>query len=213
VHGTTVATNALLERRGAKTGLLATAGFADVLAIGRQNRPRLYALDGERAPALVPSDLRLEAHERVAAGGDVVAELDESSVRAAAARLAAAGVEAVAISFLFSFLRPGHERRAAEILRSELGADVLVYLSSDVLPEFREYERTSTTVATAYVGPLLDRYVRYASSRIDGEFQVMQSNGGVVDAAEAAAHGAALVLSGPAAGVVGAFDVASRAGF
>jgi N-methylhydantoinase A len=213
VHGTTVATNALLERRGAKTGLLTTAGFADVLAIGRQNRPKLYALDGERPPALVPAELRLEVDERVAADGEVLTALDEESVRVAAARLEEAGVEAVAVSFLFSFLRPEHERRAGELLRDALGGDVFVYLSSDVLPEFREYERVSTTVATAYVGPVLDRYVEQAARRIDAEFQVMQSNGGVVDAAEAARHGAALVLSGPAAGVVGAFDAATRAGF
>ena len=213
VHGTTVATNALLERRGAATGLLTTAGFADVLAIGRQNRPRLYALDGDRPPPLVPRELRLEAAERVSADGEVLSALDEASVRAAATRLAEAGVEAVAVSFLFSFLRPDHERRAGELLREALGDAVFVYLSSEVLPEFREYERVSTTVATAYVGPVLDRYVEQAALRIDAEFQVMQSNGGVVDAAEAARHGAALVLSGPAAGVVGGFETAASAGF
>jgi N-methylhydantoinase A len=211
VHGTTVATNALLERRGARTGLLATEGFADVLAIGRQNRPVLYALHGERLPPLVPKELRLEARERVSASGEVLTDLDEGSVAHAAEAFAAAHVEAVAVSFLFSYLRPEHEQRAGAILRALL--DVPIYLSSDVLPEFREYERFSTTVATAYVGPLVDRYLSRVAPSIAGEFQVMQSNGGVLDADEASGRAAGLILSGPAAGVVGAFEAATRAGF
>lgn len=212
VHGTTVATNALLERRGARTGLLATKGFADVLAIGRQNRPRLYALTGRRHPPLVPAELRLEAVERVGADGAVVEELDETSVREAARSLSAAGVESVAVSFLFSFLHPDHEQRAGQLLGEELPG-AFICLSSDVLPEYREYERTSTTVVTAYVGPLLDRYLGQVDKAVDGQFQVMQSNGGVIGADEAARRSAHLVLSGPAGGVVGAFEAASRAGF
>jgi N-methylhydantoinase A len=213
VHGTTVATNALLERRGATTGLLATEGFADVLAIGRQNRPKLYALHGERLPALVPAELRLEARERVSASGQIMVELDEESVERAAEAFAAAGVEAVAVSFLFSFLRPEHEQRAGAILRERLGEGVPVYLSSDVLPEFREYERFSTTVATAYVGPLVDRYLGRVAEKLDGKLEIMQSNGGVLESGEAVRRAAGLILSGPAAGVVGAFDAATRAGF
>jgi N-methylhydantoinase A len=212
VHGTTVATNALLERRGARTGLLATEGFADVLAIGRQNRPALYALHGERLPPLVPAELRLEARERVSASGQVLTDLDEGSVEGAAEAFAAAGVEAVAVSFLFSYLRPEHEQRAGAILRARLG-NVPIYLSSDVLPEFREFERFSTTVATAYVGPLVESYLRQVGPSVTGEFQVMQSNGGVLDADEAVGRAAGLILSGPAAGVVGAFEAAARAGF
>jgi N-methylhydantoinase A len=212
VHGTTVATNALLERRGARTGLLATEGFADVLAIGRQNRPALYALHGERLPPLVPAELRLEARERVSASGQVLTDLDEGSVERAAEAFAASDMEAVAVSFLFSYLKPEHEQRAGAILRTLLG-DVPIYLSSDVLPEFREYERFSTTVATAYVGPLVDRYLSRVARTVAGEFQVMQSNGGVLDADEAVGRAAGLILSGPAAGVVGAFDAATSAGF
>src|SRR5215218_3678326 len=212
VHGTTVATNALLERRGARTGLLATEGFADVLAIGRQNRPALYALHGERLPPLVPAELRLEARERVSASGQVLTDLDEGSVERAAEAFAASDMEAVAVSFLFSYLKPEHEQRAGAILRTLLG-DVPIYLSSDVLPEFREYERFSTTVATAYVGPLVDRYLSRVAPSIAGEFQVMQSTGGVLDADEAVGRAAGLILSGPAAGVVGAFEAATCAGF
>jgi N-methylhydantoinase A len=212
VHGTTVATNALLERRGARTGLLATEGFADVLAIGRQNRPALYALHGARLPPLVPGELRLEARERLSASGQVLTDLDERSVERAAEAFSAADVEAVAVSFLFSYLRPEHEQRAGAVLRSLLG-DVPIYLSSDVLPEFREYERVSTTVATAYVGPLVERYLRQVGPTVAGEFQVIQSNGGVLAADEAVSRAAGLILSGPAAGVVGAFKAATRAGF
>src|SRR4029077_5221810 len=123
-----------------------------------------------------------------------------------------AGGESVAVSFLHSYLRADHERRAGDLLRGELG-DVAIHLSSDVLPQYREDERTSTTVATAYVAPLIDRYLARVGAEIGTELQVMQSNGGVVDASEAAARSAHLVLSGPAGGVVGAFAVAGRAGF
>ncbi len=211
VHGTTVATNALLERRGARTGLLTTAGFADILEIGRQNRPELYALDGVRGKPLVPRELRQEVTERIDVNREVVTPLDEASVEKVARTLAAAGVEAVAVSLLFSFLRPDHERHIRQILEDVM-PDAFICLSSDVLPEFREYERTSTTVAAAYVGPLLRRYLSKLERDVDGEFQIMQSNGGVVDAAEAADRGAALVLSGPAGGVVGSFDTATSAG-
>jgi N-methylhydantoinase A len=212
VHGTTVATNALLERRGARTGLLATEGFADVLAIGRQTRPSLYALSGSRPPPLVPPELRLEAAERLDETGDVVTALDDPSVLAAARALRDAGVESVAVCLLHSYLRADHERRAGELLRGEL-AGVSIHLSSEVLPEYREYERTSTTVATAYVAPLIDRYLARLGAEIGAELQVMQSNGGVVDASEAAARSAHLVVSGPAGGVVGAFEAARRAGW
>lgn len=212
VHGTTVATNALLERRGAKTGLLTTSGFRDVLAIGRQNRPSLYALACERDAPLVPEELRLEAEERTSFEGEVLTPLDELSVQAAADAFAAAGVEAVAVSFLHSFVRPEHERRAGALLRERLG-DAFVCISSDILREYREFERTSTTVASAYVAPLLDRYLAEVASDLEVDFQVMQSNGGVINADEGARYGAALVLSGPAAGVVGAFNAATRAGF
>jgi N-methylhydantoinase A len=192
--------------------LVTTAGFADVLVIGRQNRPRLYALDGSRPDPIVPAELRLEVTERVDAAGTVQTALDHASVTKVAHTLAAAGVQSVAVSLLFSFLHPDHERRVQELLKQAL-PDVFICLSSDVLPEFREYERTSTTVAAAYIGPLLEHYLAKLEPAVQGEFQVMQSNGGVIDAAEATRRGAALVLSGPAGGVVGAFDDARRAGF
>ena len=216
VHGTTVATNALLERRGARTALVTTAGFGDVLEIGRQDRPQLYSLSPIRSPPLVPRDLRFEVEERIGAGGSVIAPLDQRSVAEMADRLAKAGVESIAVSLLFSFLHPDHERRVAEaVSRAVPGA--FVSASHEVVPEFREYERTATTALNAYVSPLLRRYLarteaaarqRFGVSRLE----VMQSNGGVLEAEDAGRLGARLILSGPAAGVVGAFDAARQAG-
>ncbi len=208
VHGTTLATNALLERRGARTALLTTAGFADVLAIGRQNRPHLYRLSQEREPPLVPEERRWEVPERLDATGQVLIPLDEEALDVVAGRLASEGVESLAIVFLFSFRNPAHERRAAERLRARC-PHVALSLSSEVLPEYREYERTVTTVVNAYVCPLVARYMeRLAQVLPEGHIRVMQSNGGVTGPRQAAAQAARLVLSGPAAGVVGAFFVA-----
>jgi N-methylhydantoinase A len=145
VHGTTVATNALLEGKWAATALITTAGFRDVLEIGRQNRPSLYDLFCDRPPPLVPRGWRLEVPERLDARGRTVRPLDEEAVRELAGRIKAGGIRAVAVVFLFSFLNPAHERRVEEILREE-GVEVPITLSCEVLPEFREYERASTTV-------------------------------------------------------------------
>ena len=212
VHGTTVATNALLERTGARTGLVTTAGFADVLVIGRQNRPRLYALDGSRPDPIVPAELRLGVTERVDAAGTVLTALDHASVTNVARILAAAGVQSVAVSLLFSFLHPEHERRVQELLKQAL-PDVFICLSSDVLPEFREYERTSTTVAAAYIGPLLEHYLAKLEPAVQGEFQVMQSNGGVMGGEAAKAKPVYMVESGPAAGVIAAGALAQAMGY
>jgi len=216
-HGTTVATNALLERRGARTALVTTEGFRDVLEIGRQQRPSLYDLTRDRPPPLVPRELRFTVAERMGPGGEVL-PLDEESLAAAVAGVRDAEVEAVAVCLLFSFLHPGHERRVGEAVREVAELDgVAVSLSSEVLPEFREYERFSTTVADAYLTPRLAAYLE----RLAGEATaqglpaplVMQSSGGVTEVGTAAAHAASCVLSGPAGGVVGAAYVAGLSGY
>jgi N-methylhydantoinase A len=238
----TVATNALLERRGARTALLTTAGFADVLVIGRQNRPQLYHLHQERPPSLVPPELCLEVGERIDASGAVLRPLDTAALPAIATRLQAAGAESLAIVFLHAYRNPTHEQQAAAFLRTLL-PDLPIALSSEVLPEYREYERTATTVINAYVQPLIARYLArltrtltstqhpggvlrrtknlrfgFASPRLRVRqnrealnLRIMQSNGGVIGVAQAAAQPARLVLSGPAGGAVGAFALASQA--
>jgi N-methylhydantoinase A len=212
-HGMTVATNALLERRGARTALVTTEGFRDVLEIGRQDRPRLYDLTAARPPALVPRELRFCVRERMGPEG-VLEPLDEASVRDVVAALGEAGVEAVAVCLLFAFLHPEHERRVGAAIREALPA-LHVSLSSEVLPELREYERFSTTAADAYLGPRLGAYLASLAARAEREGLpaplVMQSSGGVIGIEEATRGAARCVLSGPAGGVVGAAHV-GRAG-
>jgi N-methylhydantoinase A len=214
-HGMTVATNALLERRGARLALVTTEGFRDVIEIGRQNRPSLYDLTRDRPPALVPRELRFTVRERMGPDG-VIEQLDEGSLAHAVAQVREAGVEAVAVCLLFAFLHPEHERRAGEALRSALDG-VHVSLSSEVLPEFREFERFATTAADAYLAPRLSAYLRRLAGRArDAGLPaplVMQSSGGVVDLDVAAGAAAACVLSGPAGGVVGAAYAAAASGY
>jgi len=214
-HGTTVATNALLERRGARTALVTTEGFRDVIEIARQTRPSLYDLTRRPPDPLVPRDLRFTIRERVDPAGEA-APLDEAGVRAAVEELRRADVESVAVCFLFSFLDPAHERRAGELLRSALPG-VRISLSSDVLPELREYERFSTTTADAYLAPRLDGYLERLAERLRAAGLpaplVMQSSGGVLDLEQSEARASACVLSGPAAGVVGAAYAAAASGF
>ena len=213
VHGSTVATNALLQRRGARTALIATAGFADVLAIGRQNRPDLYALVPQKPAPLVPDAWRFEAQERVNAAGEIERPLDEAALDEGIDRIAAAGIESVAVCLLFSFLQPEHERRIAARLAERLGPALHVSLSCDILPEYREFERTAATVINAYVAPLMSRYLTRLAQRVaPRRLTVMQSNGGVISAAMAGAQAARTALSGPAGGVVGARTVAAAAG-
>lgn len=214
IHGSTVATNALLERRGARTALITTAGFADVLAIGRQNRPDLYALVPQKPPPLVPKNWRFEVNERLSAQGEVLFPLDETGIQAIIEKLAAEGIESVAISLLFSYLHPAHERRIAGLIRqAEQTHAISISLSSDILPEYREYERTVTTVINAYVAPLMSRYLsRLAGTLRPRRLAIMQSNGGVISATTAGTQAARTVLSGPAGGVVGARFIASQAG-
>jgi N-methylhydantoinase A len=211
VHGTTAATNALLEREGARTALVTTEGFADVLAIGRQNRPALYDLQPSRPPPLVPAERRHTVPERLDHEGTVLTPLDEAAVRRVADRLAEQDVESVALVFLFSYQTPAHEERAADLLREAL-PDVPVTRSSALLPEYREYERTATTVVNAYVRPQVARYLNRLDEALAGRsVRVMQSNGGTIGLDTAADEAARLALSGPAGGVVGALGVARRA--
>jgi N-methylhydantoinase A len=213
-HGMTVGTNALLEERGARTALITTRGFADLLEIGRQDRPHLYRLCAPKPAPLVAPELRLEAAERTGPEG-VVDELDADEPERLARELEASGAEAVAICLLFSYLDPSHERQLAEHLRVRLPG-VHVSASHEVLPRFREYERCSTTTIDAYLSPLLGSYLgklaqAAAAAGLPGPL-VMQSSGGVAPAAEAARAGAWSVLSGPAGGAVGAGLLARAAG-
>ncbi len=214
-HGMTVATNALLERRGARTALVTTEGFRDVLEIARQNRPSLYDLAQDRPPPLVPRDLRFTVKERMGPEGEIE-PLDEGSLGRTVEALEECGVEAVAVCLLFAFAHPAHERRVGEALRRAL-PDVHVSLSSEVLPEFREYERFSTTAADAYLGPKLAAYLKNLADKAAHAGVpaplIMQSSGGVVPVEDAANDAAGCVLSGPAGGVVGAAHVGSLGGY
>jgi N-methylhydantoinase A len=205
-HGMTVGTNALLEERGARTALIATRGFADMLEIGRQDRPHLYRLCTPKPPPLVEPELRLEADERIGPDG-VVTPLGAEESERLARLLRERGAESVAICLLFSYLDPSHERRLAAHLRERLPG-VHVSASHEVLPRFREYERGSTTAIDAYLSPLLGRYLGELGDVAEAaglpKPQVMQSSGGVAPAREAARAGAWSVLSGPAGGAVGA---------
>jgi N-methylhydantoinase A/oxoprolinase/acetone carboxylase beta subunit len=219
VHGTTVATNAVLERKGACTGLLTTTGFRDVLEIGRQLRTAIYdlELDPETPVFLSPGARRAEVRERIAATGEVVVPLDEGSVVEAAERLLEEGVEAVAVCFLFSFLNPIHELRTREILESRY-PDLTVSLSCEVDPAFREYERTVVTAFDAYIKPVLSHYLHRMSRQltrggVDAPLQIMQSRGGISAAETAAQRPVRLFLSGPAAGVIGGGQTGHGAGF
>lgn len=206
VHGSTIATNALLEGKGARTGLLTTRGFRDVLALGRQNRPHLYRLLQPPRPPLVPRERCWDVTERLDEQGLVLTPLDESMFEALAQEIRAAGTESLAVVFLFSFLDPAHEHRAAALLRRHL-PDLPITLSSDLLPEYREFERTATTVINAYVRPLVGHYLERLVAQIGAgrRLRVMQSNGGIIGAEQAGREAARLALSGPAGGVVGAF--------
>jgi N-methylhydantoinase A len=228
VHGTTVGTNALLQRRGARIALVTTKGFEDVLAIGRQARPELYNLNATKPPPLVDDSLRLGVSERVTCLGEVIEPLDESKLVALFTKLKKSQVEAVAVSLLFSFLHPEHEEQIAVALR-QLG--VPLSLSHRILPEYREFERTSTVAINAYLQPLMGTYLarlaetktanladkaknqRPKSQRSGLKLRVMQSSGGSISAQVAASEPVRTILSGPSGGVVGALRAAKAAGF
>ena len=213
LHGSTVATNALLERKGARTALIATVGFRDMLQIGRQNRPALYDFNADPPPPLVPDELRFEVDERVDARGSVLRALDIDQCESVFKALARLDVESVSICLLFSFLHPDHERAIGDRMR---GMGFNVSLSSEILPEYREYERASTTAVNAYVSPILERYLAQLEQGVAAmskatTLRVMQSNGGNISVGEARRNGVRCILSGPAGGVVGAQYIAEQA--
>ena len=212
VHGSTVATNALLERRGARTALITTAGFEDVLEIGRQSREGLYDLMQERLPPLVPRELRFGINERVDHTGTALHALSRDELESLVAKVATDQVDAVAVVFLFSFLNPLHEEMVGEALES-LDIQPFLSISSRVVPEFREYERTATVVANAYVGPLMARYLQRLRHALGDGLRVMQSSGGSITALLASRQPVRTILSGPAGGVVGAFYTSALAGY
>ena len=213
VHATTVATNAIIEGKIARVGMLVTRGFRDILEIGRQIRSRLYDVHLQKPAPLVPRRWSLEVGERLDAEGNVLEALDVSEVRAAVRRLRTEGVEAVVICFLHAYLNPAHERAAAAIVREEM-PEAWLSVSSEVCPEFREYLRGSTAAVNAAVMPIVSRYVDALESRLaalgaTAPFYVMQSNGGVMTSASAKERPVYMVESGPAAGVIAAGAVAA----
>jgi N-methylhydantoinase A len=219
-HGTTVATNAVLEHRGAEAGMLTTRGFRDIVHIGRHQRPQHYSIMQDIPWQARPFVKRRHRHvvtERIVPpAGEVLVPLDEDEVRVAARALREAGVESVAVCFLFSYVNPAHERRAAEIVSEELPG-AFVTASADVFPQFREFERFTTACMNAFVGPTTGRYLErltgaLAGEGVDGKLHVMMSNGGVASAEQAARRPVTLLLSGPAAGVLGGLWAGERAG-
>ena len=204
--GTTIATNTVIMRTGARTALVTTAGFTDVLHAARAARPTLYDSDWDPAPALVDRRDTMTVAQRTTYEGEVLEPLDEAGLRAVAARLRERGVEAVAVSFLHSYINDAHERRAQEILTDEMPGSYVCH-SSDILPEIREFERTSTTVANAYLGPVLERYLAALLARLegigyDGSVLITHSGGGVMSIEAARRIPARICQSGPAAGVM-----------
>ena len=213
VHGTTVGTNALLERRGARSALVTNEGFEDVLVIGRQARGSLYDLDWTRPAPLVADGLRFGVRGRVAADGSIVEELDDEEVASLVRKLKRASVESVAVCLLFSFARPEHERRVERALSDALEG-VPLSVSHRILPEYREFERTSTVTINAYLQPLMGTYLGRLGAHVAARhLRVMQSSGGSISARAAASEPVRTILSGPAGGVVGATRAAAEAGF
>ncbi len=217
IHGTTLATNALIERKGARTALLTTQGFRDVLEMGYEKRYEQYDVNIERAPELVPRPLRFTVAERMAADGQVLLALDEAGVEAAAQQMRQAGVQAVAIGFIHGHAWPVHEQRAGDIVAAVMGPEITVCLSSQVCPEMREYERFSTTCANAYVRPLMARYLSGLRQRMDTTglacpLLLMMSGGGLTTLDQARRFPIRLVESGPAGGAILAAQLAREGG-
>ncbi|MGE0747101.1 MAG: hydantoinase/oxoprolinase family protein [Rhodospirillales bacterium] len=216
LHGSTIAINTVLERKGAATALITTAGFRDVYAIGRGNRIEAFNLFFHRPKPLIPRERCLEVRERMSAAGAVLTPLDEAAVRALGARLVADGVESVAVCFLHAWANPAHEAAAGRILRAEF-PQLFVTLSHEILRAFREYERTSTTALNAYVGPrvgaYLDRLQAFLrQSAFRGPIRLMRSNGGAMSIGHALAQPVAMMESGPVAGMIGAGRIAALFG-
>ena len=216
LHGTTVASNAILEHKGAKTGLIGTKGFRDVLEIRNLRMPRLYDLHWEKPAPLVERYLRLVVDERVNTGGDIVHPLDPADAEAVVDRLLSEGVEVIAVSLINSFANPTHEQMIKEIIGRK-APDMPVCISFDVLPEIKEYERTSTTVINAYLLPIVSRYLanlqeQFADASIEAPILLMQSNGGLMTAEAAGRLPCNIVESGPAGGVVGGHAFGGKVG-
>ncbi|MEA3217094.1 MAG: N-methylhydantoinase, partial [Acidimicrobiia bacterium] len=216
LHGATVATNALLENKGSATALVTTKGFRDVLEIGRTKRPTVLSVRWRKTPPLVPRHLRFEVTERIGGDGSIVTPCSVDEVRALAGMLRSAGVDSVAVCFINSYVNPEHEALVASILRQELPG-VFVTASTEIVPELREYERTSTTVVNGYVGPVVGNYIAEIQQDIEvfragARFRIMQSNGGLTGPDGARAEPVRLIESGPAAGVTAATLVARSLG-
>ena len=218
LHGTTIATNAVLERKGAKIGLIASAGFRDILEIGYQIRQDLHRIMLEPVTPvfLAPGAQRKEVREQVSAQGEVIVPLDEESVRRAAAELVADGAQAIAVCYLFSFLHPAHEQRTRELIEAA-HPGIAVSLSCEVDPTFREYERTVVTAFDAYMKPVVSRYLATAGGgaargAVTAPLQIMQSRGGLAGTSVARKRPVRLFLSGPAAGVIGGAIVGRASG-
>ncbi|MFP8890519.1 hydantoinase/oxoprolinase family protein [Natrialbaceae archaeon A-CW2] len=214
-HGTTVATNAMIEQEGATTGLLTTKGFRDIVDIGREKRNELYETSPKKTPSFTRRRHRLGVQERIDANGEVLESLDEDEVKATTEKLESAGVESIAISFLNAYKNPVHEQRAAKIIRDE--SNLPVTCSTDVMPERKEYERTLSTIINGYVEPVLNRYIdrletRLAQKDVETELHLMQANGGIVKPENIAGRSLRLINSGPAAGVIGAKHFGSLSG-
>jgi N-methylhydantoinase A len=215
-HGSTVATNAILERKGARTALITTRGFRDILAIGRQNRPVLYALQPQLAPPLIPTKWCYEVPERLDHTGAELMPLDMDVLDAVLDQMALERIESVAVCFLYSYVNPAHEWAVRDrILERGVLQAWQISLSSEVLPQFREYERASTVALDAYVRPVMSRYLSKLEEALPKKSRllVMKSDGGVVSAVTAREQAVQTALSGPAAGVIGAFHIAQLAGF
>ena len=217
IHGSTIAINTLIERKGAKTALVVTDGTRDVYIIGRGNRPEAYNLLFHRHRPLVPRHLTKQVTERVLASGAVHKELDRAGVEAVAQMLRAEGIEAVAVSFLHSYVNPDHERAAGEIIRAAL-PDAYLSLSHDILREYREFERTSTTVVNAYIGPKVGGYVKSLKDNLGkvgfkGDLSIMRSNGGVMTPEVAQERPVAMMESGPVGGIIASARVGEKLGY
>jgi N-methylhydantoinase A len=214
-HGTTVATNALLQRKGGKVALVTTKGFRDLLEIGRQTRPHMYDLQLDHPPPLVSRELRIEAAERVKSDGSIIHPLEQESIDAIVAQVRESGADACAVCFLFSFVNPDHERTLGRALAAIPGLEIS--LSVDVQPEFREFERMSTTVLNAYILPVMTSYLTQLESTLEKKLPAVaiginQSAGGLMTVRQARRFPVRTALSGPAGGVVGAAHVAERSG-
>ena len=215
LHGTTVGTNTVLQRKGARVALVTTAGFEDVLEIGRQARPELYDLFFDRVPPLVPQERRFGVDERTSNEGNILRHPTKADLRTLAEKLSQASPEAIAISLLFSFANAHNEKQVAAALRT---LRLPLSISHEILPEFREYERTSTIVMNAYLQPVMQNYLerlqrRVAAHRRHASVFVMQSSGGITALNSAARYPVRTLLSGPAGGIVGAAEMAKRSGF